>query len=321
MRPRHWIAAALAITACVVAWVVLHGPREPVPPPPHLPPPVDARVALRVRDAATDIATPRAPDVTVNDAGLDARLFDAVATDALAFDDADDLDAPPQEGLTIEFDTIAPEDECTLRVTSRGVVATCEHGQASCDTIARGELAPEEGEEIVARCDHARGPVFLAIAARHEVLWAERTDRSEELPGGTCGDFQSIRAELVSVAGAAQRAVLVRVRGCSEPASYVDWDDLLWWTGDGFTTIASASFGCSYEGATDGPEMNERGTYDCHGSYLTRAARAPDTTFTLVGCEQCTQREIGTDRLMTRRGRVLRTLRWDAESARFVEPE
>jgi hypothetical protein len=269
-----------------------------------------------------DLPLRRAPDVAVNDARFDAGSgLDATTVDTLTFDDADDLDAPPQEGLAIEFDTIAPEDTCTLRVTSRGVVATCEHGQASCDTIARGELAPNPGEEIVARCDHARGPVFLAIAARSEVLWAERTDRSEELPGGTCGDFQSIRADLVSIAGATQRAVLVSVRGCSEPASYVDWDDLLWWNEDGFVTVASASFACGYEGATDGPDMNERGTYDCHGSYLTRGPRASDTTFTLVGCDPCTQRELGADRLMTRRGRVLRTLRWDAESARFVEPQ
>lgn len=320
MRPHHWLAAALTLAACVTAWFFLRGPHETAPPL-RLPPAVDTRITPRVTDGATEIAQPQAPDVTVNDAGPDTRLFDATAEDAITPDDADDLDAPPQAGLTIELDTIAPADDCTLRVTSRGIVATCEHGQAFCDTIARGELAPQAGEEIVARCDHARGPVFLAIAARNEVLWAERTDRSEELSGGTCGDFQSINAELVSVAGATQRAVLVRVRGCSEPANYVDWDDLLWWNEDGFATIASASFGCSYEGATDGPDMNERGTYDCHGSYLTRAARAPDTTFALVGCEQCTQREIGTDRLMTRRGRVLRTLRWDAESARFIEPE
>ena len=207
-----------------------------------------------------------------------------------------------------------------LRASARGVVATCDARAMTCTALTRGELAPDPGEELVSRCDHAGGPVFLALSSADRVLWATRVDQSDEIAGGTCGDLPDLTAEAVTVAGQAQRALLVRARGCSEPANYVDWDELYWWRDGDLASVASASFVCTYEGATDGPEMNERGTYDCHGGYLTRGPRAPDTTFTVVGCETCSQRDLGAGRLMLRRGRVLQTLAWDAESQRFANP-
>lgn len=282
-----------------------------------------------------DVGDPDRSDIVSDD--LEATSGDSDAEDVVA-DETDSAitDAPPSEAgsdtamgdtdageepFTVMLDTISPSDRCTLRATAQGVVATCDRRRMACSVLARGELSSEPGEELASRCDHEGGPTYLAVSTNERMLWADRTDQSSDLPGETCGDIGSIQAELVTVAGASQRALLVRVRNCSEPANYVDYDNLFWWNDGAMTAVASASFACTYEGATDGPEMNVRGTYDCHGGYLTRGPRTPDTSFTVVGCDPCRQRDLGAERLMLRRGRLLQTLVWDAESERFVERE
>jgi hypothetical protein len=229
-------------------------------------------------------------------------------------------DAAVDAGFTLRVEGVLPEDRCLLEVAAQGVVPTCAAGMMRCTTLTRGELAPDPGEELVSRCDHAAGPAFVALSSAGKVLWASRIDESEELPGGICGERPGLTATLVSVAGQAQQALLLQVRGCSEPANYVDMDTLYWWTEGDFIPAASGTFACSYGGDTDGEGMAAPGTYACDGGYLERAPRAADTTFTVVGCEDCRQRSFGEGRLLRGRGRVLETLEWDAESQAFVRP-
>ena len=343
-RRKLWFALVVAL---LVALVLLWQSQKPPAPPRDAAPrrfsaPIDAGLDAPVddgpisdadapdEDAARDGAISDA-DARDEDAARDGAISDADArdedaaldgaiTDGESPDGASSDGASAGEGFEITLAGMTPGDRCTLRTAAQGVVATCDRRAMRCTVLARGALSPDPGEELVSRCEHADGPVFLALSSADTVLWASRTDQSSELPGGTCADLSDLTAEAVTVAGQAQRALLVRVRGCSEPANYVDWDELYWWRDGDFTSVASALFACSYEGATDGPEMNERGTYDCNGGYLTRGPRAADTTFTVVGCETCRQRDLGAGRLMLRRGRVLQTLQWDAESQRFASP-
>ena len=133
--------------------------------------PVEAGPA-DAHDAATAPA-PRALDGgnQANDAPSDV----GDAADGGDCDDASDgddaNDGGEAEGLDLTLDSVTPNDRCVLRATAQGIVATCDRRPMACAPLARGELTPDPGEELVARCDYAGGPIFLALSTTDAVCY------------------------------------------------------------------------------------------------------------------------------------------------------
>lgn len=210
------------------------------------------------------------------------------------------------------------EVACALQLGSNGVTATCPSGAMRCATLLRGDVTPDPGEEVISRCEYNGARAFVVVSTASAVRWAAPLDTDDE--SLTCGTAPRLEAETIRVLDEGPRALLVRARDCGEPGMRLDWDTLWQWRDAGMQAVARAAFRCDYRGATAGPRASAPGVYACEGGYLTADGAGRVEALTVVGCASCTQRRLGTSRLLSGRGAVTQTLRRDPATGRFSAP-
>lgn len=228
---------------------------------------------------------------------------------------------PPAEG---EARVEVGDDACTLRASAQRVTATCARGAIACTEVARADIAPMPGDEVVSLCTATTGleRAFMVLSTASAVISAERVDIEAEAYE-ECEALPRIRFEAVNAVDDAPRELLMHISECNVPGSMSDWDTLWKWHDDGLQTIAEASVECSYTGSTgdpDEPAPPENERYRCSGGYLDVGGAARGW---VVTTDQYDERSVSGDHdangrvLMGSRGRR-QTQRWDASAFRFA---
>lgn len=222
---------------------------------------------------------------------------------------------PAVDMARVEVDVQGETVACTLQPGADGVTAACPRGALRCAVLVRGDVTPDPGDERVSRCVYNDAYAFVVVSTASAVRWSARLDTDDE--SVTCGTAPRVEAEMVRVLDEGPRALLVRARDCGEPGMRLDWDTLWHWREGWMQEVARAAFRCDYRGATAGPRASVPGVYACAGGYLTPQGSGTMEALTVVGCAECTQRRLGTARLLAGRGAVTQTLRRDPETGRF----
>ncbi len=221
---------------------------------------------------------------------------------------------------------LGEDPPCLLRAVAGVVTAECARGALTCTAVARGDLAPVSGDEVVFRCeDRERVHRVLAIANGPSVLWAYRINDAPDGSGAVldsdCAIAPRVAVEVVDAVEDTPREMLMHVTGC-EGTDFVDRDVLWKWRGDRMQLVARATFGCQTTADTGDPEREappEDELWACEGGYLDVGGAAQGWTITEDTLEFARIRgDRGRNgRVVTPPGGPRRTLRWDPGTFRF----
>lgn len=141
-------------------------------------------------------------------------------------------------------------------------------GGEDCTAVARADLAPTPGEEVLWRCADPVQPTdtaALALTSGDTLLWT-----TQEFSRGEVCTPGALLVSVVDALPGAPRELLVRIVACGSSARMMDEDALLAWGPGGMRRVAKATMSCTLARDTSGSGavVGDGQAWMCSGGYL-----------------------------------------------------